>query len=200
MIAMLKGEVLGLNLETDFVTVDVHGVGYDVRVSSPVLSDLTLGETNQFWISTHLTDDSIRLYGFLSQLEKDFFLNLLKVKGVGPAKAMDILSGGAPEQLIDWIDTGDVKSITSCPGIGKKTAEQVVLDLKGKLGSLRASFSASFPISSKGTPRGGRSEILSALIHLGFQGRDVERVVSTLPENIDVEDGIRQSLGQLTTL
>jgi Holliday junction DNA helicase RuvA len=163
---MLKGQVFGLNLETNFVTVDVQGVGYDVRVSNPVKAELMLGELTQFWISTHLSDDAIRLYGFLSQLEKDFFLNLLKVKGVGPSKAMDILSGGAPEQLIDWIDTGDVKSITSCQGIGKKTAEQVVLDLKGKLGALRSSFSVEVVTRVRTS---GRSEILSALIHSGGQ-------------------------------
>ena len=198
MIAMLRGEILALNLETHFVTVDVGGVGYDVRVSNPVMSELTLGEATQFWISTHLTDDAIRLYGFLSQLEKDFFLHLLKVKGVGPSKAMEILSGGSPEQMIDWIEMGDVKSITSCQGIGKKTAEQVVLDLKGKLGALRSSFSVHGPqLRAAGSER---AQILSALIHLGFQGRDVERVVAALPENIQVEDGIRQSLGQLTSI
>ena len=135
-------------------------------------------------------DSSLTLFGFLSRLDKKFFLTLLKVNGVGPKLALNLMSGASVENLQKWIEAGDVKALTQMPKVGKKTAEQIILTLKGQL-----VFSEDAQSSPKSLQR---SQISSALVNLGFRLQDVEKVVEQVPHEVDVEDGIRRCLSVLS--
>jgi Holliday junction DNA helicase RuvA len=148
-----------------------------------------------------LREDAISLFGFSSQFEKRMFLSLVKVNGVGPKMATKILSGASLEQISNWIEMGDVKALSSLPKVGKKTAEQMILSLKGKLVLSPDEPSAAKKVPTfNAAPRfyGPRAEILSALVNLGFRAQDAERVVSDFPEDIDLQAGIRQGLHSLS--
>ena len=189
MIGFIRGKILELQIDT--ILVDVHGVGYEVSVPVSSVVDRMVGEDIQLWIYTHLREDQLQLFGFSSSLEKNFFLSLLKVNGVGPKLAIKILSGASLERLIDLIETEDVKGLTQIPKVGKKTAEQIILDLKGKL--------AIVPSEEPKVSRSDRrQELTSALVHLGFRTQDVEKAIARVPETLSLEDSIRQGLQILT--
>ena len=207
MIGFLRGRIAGRDEES--LTIDVGGVGYELQCSSNTLADsfalegAESGEV-QLWVHTHLREDALLLFGFATPLEKRIFLSLLKVNGVGPKMAIKILSGATPGQLAEMIETGDVKSLSNLPKVGKKTAEQLVLTLKGKLvlepdGQGKRPAKAQ-PAAGASAARysGARGEILSALVNLGFRLQDAERVVSEFPETIDLQQGVRKGLQALT--
>jgi Holliday junction DNA helicase RuvA len=200
MIAYLRGRVLETG--EDSVVIDVSGVGYELSCSSHTLSDASIaaGEFAIF-VHTQLREDALSLFGFSSVLEKRMFLSLIKVNGVGPKMAIKILSGASLNQISGWIESGDVKALSGLPKVGKKTAEQLILSLKGKLVLMPEESSSRRPSAGViPTPRfeGSRGEVLSALVNLGFRGADAERVVADLPESIDLQSGIRQGLQALT--
>lgn len=197
MIAAIQGEVFLTN--PDSIVLMANGVGYELACSSSTLSDiqdlqLRNKKTITLFVYTHVTQDSLQLFGFARREEKDFFLSLLKVNGIGAKTAIQILSGSTLHELRRMIETGDVKVLSKLPKVGKKTAEQMILTLKGKL------VLADEGESIKVTASKGKSEIGSALIHLGFRSADVEKVISDFPESISVEEGIRQGLAALTSL
>lgn len=191
MIASLRGKLLSADL--DEVIVDVLGVGYEVACSSPTLSDLqsSIGEDVHLWIYTHVREDVIQLFGFLQKMEKQMFISLLKVNGVGPKSALSILSGARVEQIQEFIEAGDVKALSSLPKLGKKTAEQIVLTLQGKLVKLEASGKVKVKNSI-------HKDISSALVNLGFKPQIVEQFVGDLPKETTLEEGVRKGLQTLT--
>lgn len=198
MIGFLTGRVLEFNEEG--LLLDVNGVGYELTCSSNTLSDVAQADEVRVWVHTAVREDAITLFGFSSAMEKRMFLSLLKVNGIGPKMASKILSGASLDQLIAMIEAGDVKALSNLPKVGKKTAEQLILSLKGKLvlepqAEERAKTVKAGVAQTRFT--GVRADVLSALVNLGFRWPDAERVVADLPNETDVQNGIRQSLQAL---
>lgn len=190
MIAFLKGEVI--DLQTESVILNANDIGYEVFCSSWTLADLADHKGSlSLWIYTHVREDLIQLFGFESKEEKQLFCSLLKVNGVGPKMAMAILSGAPYQRIFEWIETSDAKSISQLPRVGKKTAEQIILTLKGKLVQLSV---------VKNQNAGIKGQVTSALINLGFKPQLVDDYVSQLPTNSSVEDSIRDALTKLAQL
>ena len=192
MIGQLRGKLIEKSLE--HIIFDVGGVGYELNCSVNTLDNLSLNAETKIFVHTHMREDALTLFGFSSSLEKRIFLSLLKVNGVGPKLALKILSGSSLDQLLQMIESGDVKAISTIPKVGKKTAEQLVLTLKGKL-----SFEEdeNEPTLFK-SPMGARAELVSALVNLGYRLPDVEKVVSGLPREIAIEEALRKGLAALS--
>ena len=129
MIAYLKGKVAMIQM--DHIVIETYGVGYQVNFSRP--DKVRLNEEVQIFTYQHIREDENTLYGFLSAQEKELFTKLISVKGLGPKTAMNMFGAMNVETILNAIETGDVALIKSLPGIGAKTASQIVLDLKGKL-------------------------------------------------------------------
>ncbi|UYL07604.1 Holliday junction branch migration protein RuvA [Bdellovibrio sp. SKB1291214] len=189
MIGYLRGkiiEVLG-----DAALIDVQGVGYEVLASSNTLGDFTtlLGKDIIVWIHTHVREDALTLFGFHDKEEKNLFLSLLKVNGVGPKMALSILSGGRPAQIQEMIEAGNAKALSGLPKVGKKTAEQIILTLKGKLVSIEENSK----VKSESL-----TQITSALLNLGYKSQLVDQFVSTLPMTITVEEGVKKGFQTLS--
>lgn len=184
MISYLSGQVI--DEHEGALTILCRGVGYEVICSTNTLNDLTDRKVVQLWIYTHVREDALQLFGFSSQVEKKLFLNLLKVNGIGPKLAMQILSGASLDSIIDAIESKDVATLTKLPKVGKKTAEQMILTLKGTLAIDKVDHSPA-PVKT-------HKEILSALVNLGFRAQEVEEVIYALPSDIDFEQGVRHSL------
>lgn len=195
MIGYLRGRIRDVGEET--LLLDVQGVGYEISCPVRLLDHcrLQLGELTEVWISTHVREDAFNLFGFDSRDEKQFFLTLLKVNGVGPKLALNVLSGGTPAEICRMIDNEDVKALTQLPKVGKKTAEQMILTLKGKLVSAQTE-SGEGPVISGLAAR----EVASALVNLGFRPVDVDKVVAKLKKDISFEDGVKQGLQALTSV
>jgi Holliday junction DNA helicase RuvA len=178
MIARLSGTVLEKHPMR--VVMDVGGVGYEVHV--PLSSFAAVGDpgaTLTLRVHTHVREDALMLYGFASALEQLVFERLIAVSGIGPKLALSVLSGLAPEELVQAIARADVARLTSIPGIGKKTAERIVLELKDKLAA----------VATAGTllaPAGPREDLVSALLNLGYHRPLAEKAVDrTLQDGAD---------------
>lgn len=195
MIGYLNGEVI--HFDTDHVILLTNGVGYEVSLTPSSISDLqSLGSKPlSLWIYTHVREDALHLFGFVARAEKDFFIQLLKVNGIGPKSALTILSGAPLAQIQNWIDAGDAKALSNLPKIGKKTAEQIVLSLKGKLVKIETAAGA-----TRGKPQRSTNlrQVASALVNLGYKAQIVDSFIETLPESSSVEDGIRSGLQKLS--
>jgi holliday junction DNA helicase RuvA len=171
MIAQLRGSLL--DKRPNQVMVDVGGVGYLVHI--PLSTYYSLGDLHSqvtLLIHTHMRDDGISLYGFLSSREKHCFELLIGASGVGPVLAMKILSGMNVDDLIPAIRTGDLAALTRIPGVGKKTAERIVLELRDKL-ALEEIHEPPRSVS----PEGPAAEVVSALVNLGYEERDAKKAV-----------------------
>ncbi len=193
MIGFLDGTVF--DASTDHFILNVNGVGYDISASAQTLADVhvMIGQNLKVWIHSHVREDAFQLFGFLTKPEKEFFLQLLKVNGVGPRMALSIMSGARVTQIQDWIENSDAKALSSLPKVGKKTAEQIILSLQGKLVRIDVKLKGSGPKLSE-THR----QISSALVNLGFKNQTVEQFIVSLENTITLEDGVRQGLQKLT--
>lgn len=186
MIAFLKGQLI--EVATDHVIVDVNGVGYEAAASLQTLGQLQslLNQAVSLLIYTHVREDQLQLFAFLYPEEKSLFLSFLKVNGIGPRVAMTILSGASWSQIYDHIEKGDAKALSSLPKVGKKTAEQIILTLQGKL--VRVDDKKKSASSSQW------QQISFALVNLGFKSSTVDSFVTGLPKDINIEEGVRQGL------
>ena len=174
MIGQLRGRLVGKR--PNQVLVDVGGVGYLVQV--PLSTYATLGELHTevtLLIHTHVREDALALYGFLSSREKHFFEMLLSASGVGPTLALKILSGMNVEELVPAIRSGDLVRLTRIPGVGRKTAERIVVELKDKLDAVVVE-AAEKPAPS--SPAGVEADVISALVNLGYDARTAESAVA----------------------
>lgn len=179
--------------------VDVHGVGYDVQV--PLSTFYVAGEPGAevtLRVHTHVREDVIALYGFATSLEQDLFERLISISGIGPKLALAVLSGIEPPDLVRAIKAQDVARLTAIPGVGRKTAERIGLELKDRL---PASIQSAAEVAKPSEPGEQlRVDVLSALVNLGYQRtpaeRVVDRVVERLPDAI-FEDALRQALREL---
>jgi Holliday junction DNA helicase RuvA len=155
-------------------------VGYDVAVPLSTFYDLAEpGSDVSLRVHTHVREDLIALYGFGSALELSLFERLISVNGVGPKLALAVLSGIEPGDLVKAVRTADVARLSSIPGIGKKTAERVVLELKDKLPSAPADAAAQPPAASDPDAE-LRTDVLSALVNLGYQRAYAERAIDAV--------------------
>jgi len=188
MIGFLQGVVVRNDGEN--LILNVRGVGYELMCSQNTLNEIEGRDVVQVWVYTQVREDLIQLIGFATQLEKQLFLSLIKVNGVGPKMAIKILSATKTDTLTRMIDQGDVKGLVKLPKIGKKTAEQIILSLKGKL-VLDDDFEGQANFVARG-------EILSALVNLGFRLNDVETVVDHMEPGTDLQQGVREGLAALT--
>ena len=173
MIGQLRGRLA--EKRPNQVLVDVGGVGYLVQV--PLSSYAALGELHTevtLLIHTHVREDALALYGFVSSREKHLFEMLLSASGVGPSLALKILSGMSVEELIPAIRGNDVARLTKIPGVGRKTAERMVVELKDKLEAVAAE--AEKPAAA--SPAGVEADVKSALINLGYEERAAEAAVT----------------------
>ncbi len=195
MIAYLKGTLR--HKTPGHVVVETGGVGYAAAI--PVSSYVRLGEigaTVELFIHTHLSDDALALYGFASLEEKDMFLKLIAISGIGPRLAMNVLSGIAPDDLAEAVRASDVARISLVPGIGKKTALRITMELQDKLEKKEKLLAA------KGSPE--KEDLLSALQNMGFRQKEAERAVdqtlaATKP-GAEFEKLLRDSLKRLAKI
>lgn len=175
MIAQLRGRIL--EKHPNRIIVDVNGVGYDVAV--PLSTFYGLGEPGAdvaLRIHTHVREDALALYGFATRLEQDLFERLIGVSGIGPKLGLAVLSGIEPLDLIRAIEQGDLARLTAIPGVGKKTSERIVLELKDRLP--RPQVAAVAVGQAAAEPPALRDDLLSALVNLGYHRPLAERAVA----------------------
>lgn len=195
MIGQLRGQILRKSPQE--VVLEVGGVGY--RVLIPVSTFYRLGEAGasvSLRVHTHVREDALALYGFLSESEQALFEKLIGVAGVGPKLAINILSGIEAPELVAALREADVARLTRIPGVGKKTAERLVLELKEKMPAPAAGEGA-----AAAAPGGAKQDLVSALVHLGYSHAEAERGAErALREAGDgrFEDLLRRSLRALS--
>jgi Holliday junction DNA helicase RuvA len=174
MIAHLRGKLIAKH--PNQAIVETAGVGYDVVITVPTFSDLPgVGSDVGLHIHTHVREDQIALYGFLRPTEKTLFEKLITVSGIGPKLAITILSGMAADEMVGAIRGNDIARLTRIPGIGKKTAERMVLELRDKLPP--QGTEAITPVSSLSAVE---EDVLSALMNLGYQRPTAEKALASL--------------------
>jgi Holliday junction DNA helicase RuvA len=179
MIAHLRGKLLAKH--PNQAIVETAGVGYDVTISVPTFSELpAIGTEVALHVHTHVREDQIALYGFLRPTEKVLFEKLITVSGIGPKLGITILSGMVADEMVGAIRGNDVARLTRIPGIGKKTAERMVLELRDKL-------PAAGPASAPAAPAMSATEddVLSALLNLGYQRAAAEKVLAVAAKSED---------------
>lgn len=176
MLYQLEGKITELNPE--FAVVDCGGVGYEVYITPNTASALRTGEISRLYISEAIGEDHFDLYGFLTQSEKRFYKLLISVSGIGPKAAMSILSYNTPDSLAAAIVNGNEASLTACPGIGKKTAQRVILELKDKIAKESAGVDVSAIIPQ--TTGASYDEALAALSLLGYSTTDVVPILKQI--------------------
>jgi Holliday junction DNA helicase RuvA len=177
MIAHLRGTLLVKH--PNQVVVDTAGVGYEVNISVPTFSGLpSVGSEVALHIHTHVREDVIALYGFLHPAEKVLFEKLMTVSGIGAKLAITILSGMAAEEMAAAIRGNDLARLTKIPGIGKKTAERMVLELRDKLPPVSGIATPAVPTLSA-----MEEDVLSALVNLGYQRATAEKSLASVMKN-----------------
>jgi Holliday junction DNA helicase RuvA len=192
MIAHLRGKLLAK--QPNQAIVEAAGVGYDVTISVPTYSDLpAVGNEVALNIHTHVREDQIALYGFLQPSEKKLFEKLISVNGIGPKLAITILSGMPAESMIGAIRGNDIARLTKIPGVGKKTAERMVLELRDKLPTQDSSVISATPSLSA-----VEEDVLSALINLGYQRAAAEKSLSSVNKSQPFDAMFREALGSLS--
>ncbi len=171
------------------IMVDVQGVGYEIDVPMSTFYSLP-GAGERVTLFTHLIvrEDAHLLYGFASEAERKAFRQLLKISGVGARTALSLLSGMSVADLVHAVAAQEAGRLTKVPGIGKKTAERLLLELKDKLGAGLATGVA----VNRAAP--ARSDVLNALLSLGYNEKEALYALKQLPEGVSVSDGIRQAL------
>ncbi len=175
MIAQLRGRIL--EKHPNRIVVDVGGVGYDVFV--PLSTFYGLGDAGSdisLRIHTHVREDALALYGFRTILEQDLFERLISVSGIGPKVALGVLSGIEPLELTRAIERSDVARLTAIPGVGRKTSERIVLELKDRLPRAQVEDAVAGEVET--APGGLRDDVLSALVNLGYHRPLAEKAVA----------------------
>ncbi len=202
MIAHLSGRLESKSPEE--AVVDVAGVGFQVLVSLHSFYRLPEpGQPVRLLIYTHVREDVLQLFGFGDDGERRLFLLLLGVAGVGPKLALNILSGLPAHELVEALDAGDVARLVSIPGVGKKTAERLVLELREKMSSLKARTGVQLANGELGQAvraTGIEAEAVSALVNLGYRRPDAERAVKAAHAagDADLERVIRDALKRMS--
>ena len=198
MIALLTGKLAHKSPES--IILDVNGVGYRVQVPFSTYFDLPAEGTNvTLHIHTHVKEDAIHLFGFRTPLEKQFFQLLLTVSGIGPKLGRDILSNVQAEELAGALARGDLTRLSAIPGIGKKTAERLVLELREKVKKLGLELSPQTTAPEQSPDSGLLDDVASALINLGYKEALVTKVLAELApaDGMPMEEVLKQALKRL---
>jgi Holliday junction DNA helicase RuvA len=181
---------------TDHVILDAGGVGYLVHIPLSTFYELPeVDSPASLWIHTYVREDSLSLYGFLTERERGLFLMLLDVAGIGPRVALTVLSGIPPTELVEALREQDVRRLVAVPGVGKKTAERMVLELSEKAAKFAAEPAAPHP------PTVASDDVVSALVNLGYRKGDAERAVDAIGRigaPTDFGDYLKLALKKLT--
>ncbi len=181
----------------DQVLLDVAGVGYLVHIPLSTFYELPEQESPaSLWIHTHVREDALALYGFLTERERSLFLLLLGVTGIGPRVALTVLSGIPPTELVDALRRQDVRRLVAVPGVGKKTAERMVLELAEKAGRISGEAPGKAPAAV------AADDVISALVNLGYRKAEAERSVDAIARTgapTDFGDFLKEALRRLTS-
>lgn len=173
----LNGKIT--DIESSYITIDVGGVGYKVLTPSPY--SFEEDEVYKVYLYSHIREDEYTLYGFKSKEERDLFLKLINVKGLGPKIALPILATGSINAVVDAIDRENILYLTKFPKVGEKLARQIILDLKGKL-------------VSDDKPVEVNDELIQALLSLGYKMPDIKRVIKDVDKTTNIENQIKEAL------
>lgn len=205
MIAHLSGILL--SKQATSVILDVGGVGYEITIPVSTFYDLDEeGSIVKLRIYTHVREDALQLYGFKTARERELFMRLISVSGIGPKLGITLLSGMSADEMIASIRTNNLARLTLIPGVGRKTAERLVMELRDKVASLSsaeleeelgAKTLAGAPLPTEDSTR---SDVLSALLNLGYQRSSAEKAVTAAldeGDDISVESILRRSLRKL---
>ena len=204
MIAHLSGKLL--SKQATSVIVDVSGVGYEVTIPLSTFYDLEdLGSTVQLRIYTHVREDALQLYGFKTARERELFLKIISVTGIGPKLGITLLSGMSADEMIASIRTNNLARLTLIPGVGRKTAERLIMELREKVADLSSAqieeeFGAKSEVSPEAPEDAVRADALSALLNLGYQRSGAEKAIdAALKEEgeMTVESVLRRTLKKL---
>ncbi len=170
--------------ESNYIVLDNQGIGYQIFVANPF--SYPLDEEVKVYIYSHIKEDEHSLYGFLTKEEKELFLKLLNVKGVGPKLIMPMLATGSVAGIIDAIDRENILYLKKFPKVGDKVARQIILDLKGKLANVGD------------TPAiGGFDELVSVLEGLGYKTNDIKKILPHMDASLPIESQVKEALKQL---
>ena len=161
------------------VVIDNNGIGYNVFVSNPY--SFNVGEEYKVYLYNYIREDEYSLYGFKSLEEKDLFLRLINVKGLGPKIALPMLATGSVNGIVAAIDRENIMYLTKFPKVGDKLARQIILDLKGKL-------------NTKETVVAQNDELIEALVSLGYKNADIKKIVSKVDQSATIENQIKEAL------
>lgn len=178
MIGYLQGTLIRSSPER--LLLDVHGVGYEVNIPLSTWYEIEkrLEETVRLFIHTHMREDGIALFGFWTEREKLIFERLIAVSGIGPRLARVVLSGMQPDDLLAAIASGDLGRLATIPGVGKKTAERMVLELREKMRELAADLPAEKTAAGAPAVAAPDQDVVSALVNLGYKASQAERAVA----------------------
>lgn len=181
MIGRLTGQVV--DVEGDGITLDVNGVGYELTCTSALLSRLSCGSEATVVVYTDVREDAIRLFGFDSQAERQVFLLLNRVSGMGPRSSLDVVSNVSIRDLLHAIGSGDINALMAIKGVGKKKAERIVVELRDLVGNMAGERSSALrsmvTVTRSEDPRGSLSrDAVAALQVLGFPPKDAEGAVA----------------------
>lgn len=192
MIACLRGEVLRQGIDY-LVLMTEGGVGYKVHAPHPTLARLQPGESAFLHTATYVREDTLALYGFATEDELAMFEQLLNISGIGPKLALSLLSVLAPAQLVAAVQSENVDALTRVPGVGKKMAARMLLEMRGKLPTISASGVPLAPVPATITDQ---AEVMAALGALGYSSAEASAALAALPDDADltIEDKIRLAL------
>ena len=203
MISYLKGRILTTTSETAII--EVNGVGYEAYLSGGAFRKINVGEVAELYTHLQVKEDGITLFGFASPQEKELFLKLITVSGVGPKMGISILASLSADEFAQAVATADVKRLSAVKGLGKKTAEKIVLELHGKISAAEVMSASADPfekaLENASAPSAKLSaldeEAVSALMGLGFTRAESAQAVKRAREQgaVGVEDIIRKALG-----
>lgn len=200
MIALIVGKVVSLNAPHACI-LTASGVGYDVELSIPSFCQLVIDEEIQLYTHMMVREDYQGLYGFVKEDDRNAFKELIKITGVGAKMALAMLSAMSASELKSCVDTGNETALTRIPGVGKKTAQRLLIELKGKLdefGSEYVSEQMSMPMNA-GTQMQVIAETESALINLGYKEKEAQNAIkSAYVEGMDMQTLLRLSLKNLS--
>ncbi|MCL4422852.1 MAG: Holliday junction branch migration protein RuvA [Actinobacteria bacterium] len=198
MIGLLRGALLECGLDGE-ILIEVAGVGYRVTVPTSTLGLLgDVGADVTLYVHTHVREDAIVLFGFVDRAQRSCFEALIGAHGVGPSLALSVLNVHSPSELQRAVSEDDLDALTLVPGVGKKTAAKLLIDLKSRLGLDGIGTSPGFP-ASRGGPleRTSRGEVRAALVELGYGSEEIRTALQALPSTGAVEDLLRIALKEL---
>jgi len=175
----IKGKVV--DQESNYIVVESNNIGFQIHVANPYSYEL--GSNEQIFLYNHIREEEYTLYGFKNKEEKELFLRLINVKGLGPKMALPMLATGSVSGIIDAIDRENVLYLTKFPKIGEKIARQIILDLKGKL-------AANLQDENNST----NDELIDVLTSLGYKNSDIKKVIKSIDYSLPIELQVKEAL------